>query len=273
MENLEHTSGGITIAVATICFDGFGDQDFQPTFDHAAELGVSDIEFNCWYPRNLTPSGLTSINDRCKTHGLRAAALQILSPAPAPRHPGSSAEVARWMGLFDAAERLGVRVIKTTGTTRDDGTDLSRIIEVLKVVAPIAADRGLTIALENHFSNTFEFAEDYRRVFRAIDTSSVGMCLDTGHFAASGVDIMEIIDEFSHRIVHVDLKDCARSGEDRFVPFGEGIVDFDRSLDALVQRAYRGFVVIEYPRSDHAHMTEHLQAGLAIAQRHVEVSA
>ena len=38
------------VSVATIGFDGFGDEDFFPAFAYAPELGIREIEFNAWYP-------------------------------------------------------------------------------------------------------------------------------------------------------------------------------------------------------------------------------
>jgi sugar phosphate isomerase/epimerase len=260
---------GIRPAVATICFDGFGDEDFAPTFESVGELGITDIEFNCWYPRNLTPQGLDSIVRRSASAGLEPVCLQIISPAPSRSFGGAGAEVARWMWLLEAAERIGARVIKTTGSKRDgDGADLGQVIEVLRDVTPVAKDRGLTIAIENHFDNTFEKPEDYRRLFDEIDSPALGLCLDTGHFAASGVDMISLIDEFAERLVHIDLKDCAREGEASFVPFGEGIVDFDAVLSRAASAGYEGYLIVEYPRADESRTLEHLRVGADIARRH-----
>jgi len=58
--------GGIQLAIATICMDGFGDENFEPSFRMAPKIGVKNIEFNCWYPRTLTLEGIRSIGSRCQ---------------------------------------------------------------------------------------------------------------------------------------------------------------------------------------------------------------
>lgn len=259
----------IRAAVATICFDGFGDEDFEPTFASLSDLGIMDVEFNCWYPRTLTPAGLDSIARRSAEVGATPVSLQILSPAPTADRMGASAEVARWMWLLEAADRIGARMIKTTGSKRDaTGEDLGRRIDALRVVAPIAEDRGITISLENHFDNTFETPEDYDRIFEELPSPAIGMCLDTGHFAASGVDMLALVDRFAARIVHIDLKDCARAGAADFVPFGDGIVDFDAVLSRAIDAGYSGHLVVEYPLADRDRMLDQLRVGADIAGRH-----
>ena len=131
------------VSVATICFDGFGDKDFVPAFTYAPELGIHEIEFNAWYPRNLTPAGLESIRRRCDEAGLRPVTLHV-------------------SGFFEAADRLGVHVVKATGSHRGSRGGLDAIISLLRVIAPVAEERGMTIALENHAGNVLEHPEDYR---------------------------------------------------------------------------------------------------------------
>jgi sugar phosphate isomerase/epimerase len=260
-------TGGPRISVATICFDGFGDEDFVPTFAHAPGLGIHEIEFNAWYPRNLTPAGLDRVVQRCADAGLRPATLQVSGFAPGPAPGDLARETARWLWLFEAARRLGVGVVKATGARRGDHGGLGAVIALLDAVAPTAEALGLTIAVENHAGNVLEFPEDYRRVFAAVHSPAVGMCFDTGHFVASGVDLLECAREFADRIVHVDLKDCAGPGPGRFVRFGEGVVDFDAVLGEITKTDYAGYLVVELPLVDATTMIADLRAGVEIASR------
>ncbi|WP_308796451.1 sugar phosphate isomerase/epimerase family protein [Agromyces silvae] len=257
---------GPIVTVATICFDGFGDEDFAPTFASASELGVRDIEFNAWYPRNLTPAGIARIVERCTTAGLRPAALQVSAFAPGPEPHDLTREVSRWMWLLDAAQRLGVSVVKATGSARGERGGLDAVVALLREVAPAAQASGITIAIENHARNVIEFPEDYRRIFADVESPAIGMCLDTGHFVASGVDPLDIVDEFAARVVHVDLKDCTGAGGD-FVRFGEGVVDFDTILSRVVATGYTGHLVVELPLVDRSTMIADLTAGAVIASR------
>lgn len=258
---------GPRTSIATICFDGFGDEDFARTFAYATQVGVSEIEVNAWYARNLTPAGLDSFTERCRAQSLRPATLQVSPFAPGPDAGDLARETARWLWLMQAAEQLGVGVIKATGSRRGQRGGLAQVIELLSLIGPIAQERNLTIAVENHFDNVVEHPQDYRDLFEAVHTPAVGMCLDTGHFLASEHDPVAIVDEFAERIVHVDLKDCAAPGAADFVRFGTGAVDFDAVLNRIVATGFNGYVVIELPLIQEDTMLEDLRAGVEIAAR------
>ncbi|UYN83456.1 MAG: sugar phosphate isomerase/epimerase [Microcella sp.] len=257
------------IAVATLGFDGFGDEAFEPAFSGLPDTGFRSVEFNCWYARTITPQGLASIRDRSAAICVTPVSLHVPSFSPGPEPSDLARETARWCWLIEAATIVGVTLLKCTGRDRGEAGGVESIIALLREVAPVAAERGVRISLENHANNVLEFAEDYDRIFDAIDDPGVGMCLDTGHFAASGVDMLAIVDRFGSRINHVDLKDCAGPGRE-FVPFGDGVVDFDEVLDAVNATGYSGYLVVEFPRrGDDTALTD-LAAGAAIARRHVD---
>ncbi|GAB2608614.1 sugar phosphate isomerase/epimerase family protein [Pseudactinotalea suaedae] len=262
-------SAGARLSVATICFDGFGDEDFVPTFELAPQLGVADLEINAWYGRNLTPSGLDGLAGRCRHAGLRPATLQVSPFAPGPDAADLTREVSRWLWLVEAAHRLDVGVIKATGSARDTRGGLSSLVDLLRTIAPVAEQHGLTLVLENHVGNVIEHPDDYREIFAAVPSSALKVCLDTGHFVASGHDPATVAAELGERVTHIDLKDCAGPGPGQFVRFGEGVVDFDAVLAQAITPGWSGFVVVELPLVDRATVIADLQAGVQIASRHL----
>nr|WP_231747407.1 sugar phosphate isomerase/epimerase family protein [Auraticoccus cholistanensis] len=266
-------SGGARLCVATICFDGFGDEDFAPTFELAPRLGVEDLEINAWYGRNLTPSGIEGLLRRCRAGNLRPASLQVSPFAPGPAAADLTREVCRWLWLLEVARRLDVGVIKATGSARDTCGGLPALIELLRVVAPVAAERGITVVLENHVGNVIEHPEDYHAVFTAVGRQGLGVCLDTGHFVASGHDPAAVAADLGDLVVHVDLKDCTGPGTGHFVRFGEGVVDFDAVLARTLTPGWSGWVVVELPLLDRARVISDLRAGVHIAARHLPLQA
>lgn len=125
------------------------------------------------------------------------------------------------------------------------------MIEVLKQLAPAAEDMGVLVLLENHANNVLETIQDYEEIFAAIDSPNVGMCLDTGHFEGVGISLIDVVNTFPHRILHVDLKDCRKfgAGHDTVV-FGEGETDFDAFLNHLLSKGYHGYLVVDNGRTD-----------------------
>jgi sugar phosphate isomerase/epimerase len=257
------------VVVATLGFDGFGDEYFEPAFEGLPHTGFRSVEFNCWYGRTITPAGLRSIRERSDALGVTPVSLHLPSFAPGPAAADLAREVARWCWLVEAASSLDISLLKCTGSARGEAGGVESLIALLEEVGPFAADRGVRIALENHAGNVLEFAEDYDRIFEVIDDPGIGMCLDTGHFAASGVDMIAIVERFAERIIHVDLKDCAGTGEE-FVPFGHGVVDFDAVLGAVTETGYDGYLVVEFPRRGDGTAIDDLAAGAEIALRHID---
>jgi inosose dehydratase len=94
----------------------------------------------------------------------------------------------------------------------------------------------------------------------ALENTSIGLCLDTGHLLLGGGDPMQALHDWGDRINHVHLKDARRSVVDgiireaapaseiwrrhAFCRLGEGDVQVDAVLDYL-RRHYTGWLVVE----------------------------
>lgn len=258
--------GRVRSAIATICCDGFGDEDFKFAFEAIPRLRVKHVEFNCWYPRNLTPAGLNSIRERCDKTKLNPISIQASGFGGGGNHDVSK-EVSRLLWLIEACDRLKCDTIKCTGARRGQAGGLDSLVKVLRAVAPEAERRGKRIVLENHHRNVIEFPDDYDFVFSKIDSPAVGMCFDMGHFARSGVEMEPLIDELHKRIYEIDVKDADAVGGKKFVRFGTGIVDCEGILERCVDQGYSGYLVLELSLIDRATMLEDLRAGLEITRR------
>ena len=232
--------GGVQLAIASICMDGFGDENFEPTFRLAPKIGVKNIEFNCWYPRNLTHQGIRNIAHRCKQNGLTPISVQGNS-----FRDGNAADVPHKLWCMQAAQMLGCNRVKFTGSKRGTNGGLAAIISSLKELAPAAEEMGMLICVENHANNNLENIADYEEIFAAIDSPNVRLCLDTGHFDGAAVSIPDVIEKFHSRTVHVDLKDCKTFGSYKTVRYGEGITDLHGICKSLIGHGYEGYLVLE----------------------------
>lgn len=231
---------GVQLAIATICLDGFGDENFENAFEIIPQTGIKNVEFNVWYPRNITPSGLASIQQRCYENGLKPISLQGTSFGD-----NVLKDVTHKLWLMEKAKELGCRRVKFTGSGRGKAGGLDNVIEVLKHLAPAAEEMDVLIAVENHANNNIENMEDYDRIFDAVDSSHVGMCLDMGHFDGASVDNFEVIERFHEKINHVDIKDVVAFGTYKSVPYGSGVTKGEQIVQALIDQGYSGYLVIE----------------------------
>jgi sugar phosphate isomerase/epimerase len=246
----------VQLAIATICIDGFGDVNFEPAFEMIPRLGIRNVEFNAWFPRNLTPAGLASIKERCEQRGLKPVCVQ----GSALGGQGNVVkDVAHKLWCLEAARRLGCRRVKFTGARRGAEGGLGAVVKVLQELAPAAEELGMLVLVENHANNNIETLEDYDRIFAAVPSPNVGMCLDTGHFDGSNIPLDAVVERFHARVYHLDLKDNLRKGVYKVGRFGEGTTDNIGVIEKLLARGYRGYLLLEQaPPFDQATLFEDL---------------
>jgi len=135
--------------------------------------------------------------------------------------------------------------VKFTGSRRGEQGGLEAVIEVLKELAPAAEEMDVMIAVENHANNNIENIEDYDKIFAAVDSTHVGMCLDMGHFDGASVSNFDVIERFHRKINHIDLKDVVAFGTYKSVRYGSGITKGEEIIQALIDKGYSGYIVIE----------------------------
>lgn len=232
----------VEMAIATITCDGFGDMNFERAFEVIPQLPFKNVEFNCWYARNLTPQGIESIRERCKKHRLTPVCIQGSSFGA---EGNIIKDVTHKLWNMEAARQLGCRRVKFTGAGRGNEGGLDAVIEVLKELAPAAEKMDVLILVENHANNNLENIEDYDRVFNAIPSRHVGMCMDNAHFDGANVDLMEVVDRFHERILHIDLKETERKGIHKVVRFGEGVTNNEGVIESMLSHGYEGYLLVE----------------------------
>lgn len=134
----------------------------------------------------------------------------------------------------------------------------SAFLTNLRRLEDIVGEAGLETALHPHWGMAIETG---RHIERLLASSSVGLCLDTGHVYLAGTDPVEIAGAARGRVLHVHLKDVdparaehVRSGEvpfrqsvidGLFVPLGRGAVDIAGVIATLEADGYRGWYVLE----------------------------
>jgi inosose dehydratase len=138
------------------------------------------------------------------------------------------------------------------------GEEWATFLANLGRLESIVVGAGLRTALHPHWGMAIETGG---QIGRLLESSDVGLCLDTGHAYLGGADPVAIARSAPDRVLHVHLKDVdpakaerVRSGEvpfreavigGLFVPLGEGAVDIAGVVNALEDAGYRGWYVLE----------------------------
>ena len=137
--------------------------------------------------------------------------------------------------------------------------DYARLAAALDQVADLAEERGLLAHYHPHLTTMAEAPEQVRKVFAS---SRICFCPDTAHLFAGGGDPAKLILEHASRIKYVHLKDFRRDPF-AFLPLGEGELDMNAILQALITIKYAGWIAVELDAYDDP------KAGAEISMRYL----
>jgi inosose dehydratase len=161
----------------------------------------------------------------------------------------------------------GSKVLVLGPSSHNDGYDIQYdmtedewpvFLANLRRLQRLADDAGLQTALHPHWSMAIE---DGRDVERLLDSSDVGLCVDTGHLYLAGTDPVDVVRMAPDRVLHVHLKDVdaamaekVRSGDvpfrqavidGLFTPLGAGGCDIEGVIRTLEAEGFHGWYVLE----------------------------
>ena len=133
--------------------------------------------------------------------------------------------------------------------------------DYLRELAQLAADAGRTVTFHHHAGTYVESPPEVARLYDSVDSSLLGLCLDTGHWAYGGGDPLDALARYGPIIRHVHLKnvdsqalarvraqglgylDAIRAGV--FCPLDRGAIPIATVLAGLRARGYDGWLVVE----------------------------
>ena len=154
-------------------------------------------------------------------------------------------ELWRIRKAADLAAELGAEHLVVGGGAKRSvaatDEDYSQLGAALDQVADLAEERGLLAHYHPHLTTMAETPEQVRKVF---SSSKIYFCPDTAHLFAAGGDPAKLILEHASKIRYVHLKDFRREPF-AFLPLGEGQLDMNAILQALVTIKYNGWIAVE----------------------------
>ena len=139
---------------------------------------------------------------------------------------------------FEYCKRAGVPVIVAGDPTP---ASLSRVEKFVK-------EYDIRIAIHNHGpeDKLWQSPLDILKIVRHMDPR-VGCCIDVGHTARAGTDVIEAIHAVGPRLFNIHMKDLANLNvKESQVAVGEGKMPVRAIFEALIANEYKGFVDLEY---------------------------
>jgi sugar phosphate isomerase/epimerase len=107
---------------------------------------------------------------------------------------------------------------------------------------------NIKIAVHNHGpeDRNFPTPQSVLKVVRDLDPRC-GLCIDIGHTARTGVDVVGSIAEAGSRLLDMHVKDLADTrAKESQVAVGEGKLPFPQIFSQLIKMKYNGCVNLEY---------------------------
>ena len=172
------------------------------------------------------------------------AVYPYLMCAPDPDYHRRSMEYFK-RGL-EAAEQLGAKMLLTNciGGLRDEEYDriYDRAVKSLSELAPVAADHGVTIAVETvrpEESPCIITLPELQRLLRDVDHPHVKAGLDTIAMGVAGESPEEWFSALGSNIVHTHFVDGRPYGH---LVWGDGLFPLGRYLGVLEANGYTGLI-------------------------------
>lgn len=223
------------------------DKSFEWGVEKAAELGYDYVEPMVHLGRELlSEAGYfhsvsmyddpLRIRRACERSGIGISALSSHTPLCKPE---IGTEYLKQAIRF--AAEIGTAVVNTdegpkpAWTTEEEDHLLMRY--VLKEAALVAEPRGILIGIEPHQQYS-RSPDGLDRIWRLVDSPSIGINFDTGNSYLCGHDPYEWLERVKRRLVHLHAKDISVSqsederGKVTGTPVGcacgEGVIDWAR---------------------------------------------
>jgi len=120
--------------------------------------------------------------------------------------------------------------------------------EVLPKMEKFVKEYNIKIAVHNHGPEDKNFPTP-QSVLEAVKNMDprCGLCMDCGHTARTGVDVVESIRQAGARLLDMHIKDLKSfTDRDSQVPVGEGMMPIPGIFKELKRMGYRGYVNLEY---------------------------
>jgi sugar phosphate isomerase/epimerase len=147
--------------------------------------------------------------------------------------------VARTVPFRHLVVHLGVPAGQ--GPAADDN-DRAAVQRSLDVLGGLAADAGVTVALEL-IPNPLSTADSLVSLLEELDRHTFGVCLDVGHAFLMG-DVVDAVETCSGHVVTTHLHDNDGRDDGHLVPWAGGI-DWDATILALQKVGYDGAWMFE----------------------------
>ena len=138
--------------------------------------------------------------------------------------------------------------------------DWNKLIHSINEISKMMMDENMPLAYHHHMGTVIETEEDTRRLIENTK-DTVGLLVDTGHMLFAKGNSIKLVETFYERIIHIHCKDIRKAILEKslnndvtfrqafldgaFTVPGDGCIDYIPFLNALKEKKYSGWLVVE----------------------------
>ena len=138
--------------------------------------------------------------------------------------------------------------------------DWKKFAQSINEISKMMLDEDMPLAYHHHMGTVIETEEDVSRLMEKTK-DSVKLLVDTGHMLFAQGSSIKLVESFYERIIHVHCKDIRKDILDKslkidstfrqafldgaFTVPGDGCIDYVPFLNALKEKNYSGWLVVE----------------------------
>jgi sugar phosphate isomerase/epimerase len=224
--NTANGGDDIKLVVATYSLRGF-QRDLA--IKMIKELNVRYASVKEYHlPYNDTPKQLADGRKKFQDAGIEIVAGGVIYLTK-----DDDADIRRY---FDYAKTCGMPMM-TIGPTAETMPRIERFVK----------EYDIKVAIHNHGPEDKHFPtpQSALHVVKDLDPRC-GICIDAGHAARAGADLVESIKEAGPRLFDMHIKDLRSLAKDTGCPVGEGVLPIVGTFKELKKMNYAGTVSLEY---------------------------
>src|SRR5215831_9570019 len=233
--------------------NGFKGYSLETCIKEIGALGYTGVEIMCDYPHAYPPD--MSFNEIevlkasiMRSHlgisNLNAFSLYAINDVYHPSWIDSSVEqrtlrIQHTLNCIKLAKELGVRTLSTEpGGIYDKYSDdlnglKKRFFAGITEVAVEAEKHNIKLLVEPEPKLLLETSSDFLEFMKEIESPSVGLNFDIGHFFCVGEDPAQLVYKLEEYIGHFHLADIAENRIHNHLIPGEGAINFKAVLKAI----------------------------------------
>ena len=227
------------------------DRGLQEAVELAARVGYDGVEIVCHDP--FLPLGelqglSESIPRKLRALNLDTAALTIVTDLVTPETVGDNVRFLK--AVVGLARPYGTQIVKVSPgppvSAKATQKQWDSAVRHLSECAAYARTRAVTLAVETHLGQLSNTLDGTRRLIQGVARPDFGVVLDWCNIMVEGGDPVAATRSLAHCIRLVHAKDARMTPDGpRWVPIGEGQMDYEALLAALDATGYSGYISVE----------------------------